>query len=458
MKTVADEMGVGHTFRRTPVGVFFGRPAADGSPTREPGRTVPDPYFGGAGPARTGCTECGNCMVGCRVGAKNTLVKNYLALAEGVGARVEPMRTVLDVRPVDPARPGAGYAVTTERTGAWLRKQRRTIVATQVVVAAGTWGTQLLLHRMRVTGALPCISPRLGELTRTNSEALVGATTRRVPAQDLTHGVAITSSFNPDEATHVENCRYGPGSNAMGLLATLLVDGGGRLPRPVRFVAQAVRHPVRLGRSLSVRRWSERTVIGLVMQSLDNSITVEAKRHKVLRRLGFDEVGLTSRQGHGVPNPSWIPAAHDAIRRVARHLTAGAGVAADSGGTVGDVFNVPLTAHFIGGCPIGESPQRGVVDPYHRLHGHPGVHVVDGSAISANLGVNPALTITAQAERAMSLWPNRGEVDARPAPGEPYQRLRPVAPRDPAVPTSAPGALRLPVVGVTRVEGDRLQG
>jgi len=458
MKAVADEMGVGPTFRRTPVGVFFGRPGADGSPTREPGGTVPDPYFGGAGPARTGCTECGNCMVGCRVGAKNTLVKNYLALAEGVGARVEPMRTVVDVRPVDPSQPGAGYAVTTERTGAWLRKQRRTLVATQVVVAAGTWGTQRLLHRMRVTGALPRISPRLGELTRTNSEALVGATTRRVPAQDLTHGVAITSSFNPDEATHIENCRYGPGSNAMGLLATLLVDGGGRLPRPASFVAQAVRHPVRLARSLSVRRWSERSVIGLVMQSLDNSVTVEAKRRKVLRRLGFDEVALTSRQGHGVPNPSWIPAAHEAIRRVARHLSAATGVAADPGGTVGDVFNVPLTAHFIGGCPIGESPQRGVVDPYHRLHGHPGVHVVDGSAISANLGVNPALTITAQAERAMSLWPNRGEVDARPAPGAPYQRLRPVAPRDPAVPTSAPGALRLPVVGVTRVEGDRLQG
>lgn len=445
MKTVADEMGVGHTFRRTPVAVFFGRPAADGAPTREPGLTVPDPYFGGVGPARTGCTECGNCMVGCRVGAKNTLVKNYLALAERAGARVEPMRTVVDVRPVDPARPAAGYAVTTERTGAWWRKQRQTVVAAQVVLAAGTWGTQRLLHRMSVIGALPGISPRLGELTRTNSEALVGATTRRVPSPDLTRGVAITSSFHPDAATHFENCRYGRGSNAMGLLATLLVDGGRR--RSLRFVAQAARHPARLGRSLSVRRWSERTVIGLVMQSLDNSITVSARRHTLLRRLGLDEVGLTSRQGRGTPNPSWIPVGHDAVRRLARHLAAATGVPAEAGGAVGDVVGAPLTAHFIGGCPIGATPQRGVVDPYHRLHGHPGVHVVDGSTVSANLGVNPALTITAQAERAMSLWPNRGELDTRPAPEQAYQRLRPVAPREPAVPTSAPGALLRPRLG-----------
>ena len=449
MKAVADEMGVGHTFRQTPVGVFFGRPRADGAPGREPGVTVPDPYFGGAGPARTGCTECGNCMVGCRVGAKNTLVKNYLALAERLGARVEALRTVVDVRPLDPSRPDAGYAVTTERTGAWLRKDRRTTTAGQVVVAGGAWGTQRLLHRMRVLGGLPDVSSRLGELTRTNSEALVGASTRRVPALDLTRGVAITSSFHPDDATHVENCRYGRGSNAMGLLATILVDGGGRVPRPLRFVAGAVRHPGDLARTLSVRDWSRRTVIGLVMQSLDNSITVSARRHPLLRRLGLDEVGLTSRQGHGVPNPSWIPAGHDAIRRIARHLAAATGEATDAGGTVGDVVDVPLTAHFIGGCPIGATPATGVVDPYHRLHGYAGIHVVDGSSISANLGVNPSLTITAQAERAMSLWPNRGEPDARPAPGEPYQRLAPVAPHHPAVPASAPGALRRPAVRAT---------
>ena len=299
-------------------------------------------------------------------------------------------------------------------------------------------------YARRTYGVLPDLSPRLGELTRTNSEALVGATTRSVPALDLTRGVAITSSFHPDEATHVENCRYGPGSNAMGLLATLLVDGGGRLPRPVRFAGRAARHPLELARSLSVRRWSERTVVGLVMQSLDNSLTVSARRHPLLRRLGFDPVGLTSRQGHGVPNPSWIPAGHAAVRALARQLAAATGVPAEPGGTVGDVVDVPLTAHFIGGCPIGVTPQRGVVDPYHRLHGYPGVHVVDGSTISANLGVNPSLTITAQAERAMSCWPNRGEPDARPAPGAAYRRVTAVAPLRPAVPASAPGALHLP--------------
>jgi cholesterol oxidase len=438
MRAVADEMGVGHTFRHTPVGVFFGRAGTDGVPRREPGVTVPDPYFGGVGPDRTGCTECGNCMVGCRVGAKNTLVKNYLALAERLGVRIEPLRTVVDVRPLDPRRPDAGYAVTSERSGSWWRRDRRTVTARHVVLAAGTWGTQRLLHSLRSDGVLPGLSPRLGELTRTNSEALVGAMSSRVPDEDLTRGVAITSSFHPTDDTHVENVRYGKGSNAMGLLATLLVDGGGRVPRAVRFLGQAARRPMTFARSLSVRRWSERTVIGLVMQSVDNSLTVSARRHPLLARLGLRSVGLTSAQGHGAPNPSWIPSGHEAVRRLAMRLTERTGVPAYPGGTIGDVLNVPMTAHFLGGCVIGETPERGVVDAYHRVHGYQGLHVVDGSTVSANLGVNPSLTITAQAERAMSLWPNKGDVDARPEPGAPYRRVEPVAARRPAVPASAP--------------------
>ncbi|GAB3591205.1 GMC family oxidoreductase [Angustibacter peucedani] len=443
MRAVADDMGVGHTFRKTPVGVFFGRPGADGEQRREPGVTVPDPFFGGAGPARTGCTECGNCMVGCRVGAKNTLVKNYLALAERLGARVEPLRTVVRLRPLDPADPAGGYEVTTERSGSWWRKDRQVLRARQVVLAAGTWGTQRLLHRMRAEGDLPDLSPQLGVLTRTNSEALLGAMTQRVPADaDLTRGVAITSSFHPDADTHVENVRYGKGSNSMGLLATILVDGGGRVPRAVRFVGQVVRQPRVFALSMSVRNFSQRAVIGLVMQSLDNSIVVSARRHRLLGRLGFSATGLTSRQGHGEPNPSWIPAGHTAIRRLAARLQERTGVRTEPGGTVGDLGDVPLTAHFIGGCAIAPTSARGVVDPYHRVHGYPGLHVTDGSTVSANLGVNPSLTITAQAERAMSLWPNAGEADARPAPGAPYERLAPVAPVSPAVPATAPGALR----------------
>jgi cholesterol oxidase len=430
---------VGHTFRKTPVGVFFGRPDPQtGRQRQEPGVLVADPFFGGAGPARTGCTECGNCMVGCRVGAKNTLVKNYLALAERLGVTIEPLRTVVDVRPLDPAQPEAGFAVTTERTGAWRRRDRRTVTAGQVVLAAGTWGTQKLLHSMRASGSLPALSPRLGELTRTNSESLLGAVTRHVPADaDLAKGVAITSSFHPDDHTHVENVRYGKGSNSMGLLGSLLVDGGGA-PRWARWLGQAVRRPDKVARTVWVRRWSERTVIGLVMQSLDNSLTVSARP----RRLGSG-FALTSRQGHGVPNPTWIPLGHEAIRRLATRLQARTNVTADPGGTIGDVADVPMTAHFLGGCVIGVSPDRGVVDPYQRVFGYPGLHIVDGSAVSANLGVNPSLTITAQAERAISLWPNRSGADPRPAQGAAYRRLEPVAPTTPAVSDDAPGALHL---------------
>jgi cholesterol oxidase len=440
MRAVADEMGVGHTFRKTPVGVFFGRvDPASGRPRREPGTRVADPFFGGAGPDRTGCTECGNCMVGCRVGAKNTLVKNYLALAEGLGARVEPLRTVVDIAPLDPARPDAGYAVTSERTGAWRRRDRRTVRAGQVVLAAGTWGTQKLLHALRANGSLPGLSARLGELTRTNSEALLGAVTRHVPRDaDLARGVAITSSFHPDQDTHVENVRYGKGSNSMGLLGSLLVDGGGHAPRWARWLGLVARRPDKLLRTLWVRRWSERTVIGLVMQCLDNSLTVSARP----RRFGRGTV-LTSRPGHGVPNPTWIPAGHEAVRRLADRLQDRTGMRADAGGTIGDVVDVPMTAHFLGGCVIGASADHGVVDPYHRVFGYPGLHVVDGSAVSANLGVNPSLTIAAQAERAISLWPNRFEPDPRPPQGAPYRRLEPVPPLRPAVPDGAPGALRV---------------
>ena len=413
MRQTADDLGVGHTFAKTPVGVFFGRP----------GERAPDPYFGGLGPERTGCTQCGNCMVGCRVGAKNTLVKNYLALAERLGVTIEPLRTAVAVEPIDDSRRGSGYRVTTEATGAWVRKGRHTVTASQVVLAAGAWGTQRLLHRMSQSGRLRDLSPRLGELTRTNSEALGGAMTASVPRDvDLTRGVAITSSFHVDPETYVENVRYGKGSNAMGLLATILLEGGGSVPRPVRFLAQAARHPATFLRSLSVRRWSERTIIGLVMQSRDNSLTVSARR----RLLGG--VGLTSEQGHGEPNPTWIPIGHKALRQLAIRLQERTGIRAMPAGSIGEIVDIPLTAHFLGGAVISDDPAKGVVDPWHRVWGYPGLHIVDGAAVSANPGVNPALTITAQAERAMSFWPNRGGQDPRPNQGTAYERLAAVTP------------------------------
>jgi len=409
MQKVAADMGVGHTYRPTPVGVYFG----------EPGRTDKDPYFGGAGPDRTGCLQCGDCMIGCRYGAKNRLDTNYLYLAERLGATIEPLTTVTALRET-----AAGWEVDTVPTGKKGPVTTRT--AGQVVLAAGTLGTQRLLHEMRDTGVLPRISATLGQKTRTNSEALLGAQTAKVPAQPFNQGIAITSSFHPDDVTHVEPVRYGKGSNAMGLLSTILVDGGGRLPRPLRFLLQALRHPYVFARSLSVRNWSEKTIIVLVMQTLDNSISVRRTRRGK----------LTSTQGHGAPNPTWIPVAHEATRRIADEI------GGFPGGTVGDIANVPMTAHIIGGCVVGDSPETGVIDAYHRVHGYPTLHVVDGAAISANLGVNPSLTITAQAERAMSLWPNKGDRDPRPQQGQAYVRLQPVRPATPAVPAGAPAALR----------------
>lgn len=413
MRRTAEDLGVGDTFRKTPTGVFYGMP----------GLRVPDPYFGGAGPERTGCTQCGNCMVGCRVGAKNTLVKNYLALAEDLGVTIEPLRTVMRVAP----RSGGGYAVSHEASGAWLRRDRRTVTADQVVFAGGTWGTQKLLHTLRQNGALPRLSSRLGHLTRTNSESLNGAMLEKVPrGESLSKGVAITSSFHPDADTHVENCRYGPGSNLMGAMATILVPGDG-LPRPVQFVVEAVRHPGVFLRSCSQYRWSERTIIGLVMQSRDNSLRVTGRRGR------FGGRGLTSRQGHGEPSPTYIPAGQKAMKALAVQLTEATGLRAFAGGSLGEVVNIPMTAHFLGGVAIGSSPARGVVDGYHRVWHYADLHVVDGSAISANLGVNPALSITAQAERAMSLWPNKGEQDPRPEQGEAYLALEPVKAAHPAV-------------------------
>jgi cholesterol oxidase len=412
MQKVAADLGVPQSYHPTPVGVFFGKP----------GETVPDPYFGGAGPARTGCTECGSCMTGCRVGAKNTLVKNYLHLAEQAGAKVLELTTVTAVHPL----PGGGFRVELRRTG---RRARASVTAARVVLAAGTWGTQRLLHSMRDKGILPDLSPRLGELTRTNSEAIVGAARTSVdPARDFSRGVAITSSIHPDETTHIEPVRYGHGSNAMGLLQTIATDGASDVPRWLQALRFLVRHPVQAARLLRVRNWSERTVILLVMQSLDNSITTYTRRGLFGRR-------YTSRQGHGEPNPAFIKAGYEANQLAAKHI---GGIA---GGTWGEVFNIPLTAHFIGGCPIGTSPSEGVIDPYHRVFGYPDLSVVDGSAISANLGVNPSLTITAQAERTFSLWPNKGSADPRPAPGAPYQCVAPVAPSHPAVPLGAPAAL-----------------
>ncbi|MGW1785986.1 FAD-dependent oxidoreductase [Streptomyces sp. NPDC002143] len=441
LKAAADRMGIADTYHPTPVGVFFGD-GQDGDETvkTDPGAEVADPYFGGAGPARRACIECGECMTGCRYGAKNTLNENYLYLAERAGAVVHPLTTVIGL---SEDRAG-GYLVLTRPTNKRGKSHDRTFRARQVVIAAGTYGTQTLLHTMRSAGRLPRMSDRLGFLTRTNSEALVGAQTspgryrrRHGHAPDFTRGVAITSSVHPNETTHVEVVRYGRGSNALAGMSILQVPYNPRLPRTLAWAAHCARHPVDAVRSLSIRRWSELSILGLVMQTFDNSLTTFVKSS------GIGKGTLKARQGEGTPNPTQIAEATEIAALLAEEIN---GFAASN---IGELTGMPMTAHFLGGCAIGEDADHGVIDPYHRLYGYPGIHVVDGSAVSANLGVNPSLTITAQAERAMSFWPNVGDTDPRPAQGNGYRRIRPVRPNNPAVPEGAFGALHLSITPIS---------
>ncbi len=393
MRRVAEKLGVSDTFHPTDVGVFFG----------EAGVEVDDPYFNGEGPTRTGCIACGNCMVGCRYNAKNTLDKNYLYLAEKRGATVLPSQQVVDVESVE-----EGWKVTARKPGAWFARRATTYEAEHVIFAAGALGTTRLLLELQERGRLEQISERIGYQTRTNSEAIVGAVAKHRKV-DYSEGIAITSSIHPTPDTHIEPVRYGPGSNALGLLGTLLTDGGDGRPRQLRFLANAAKHPIMFLRSLSVWHWSERCIILLVMQTRDNSI-------RLLRKKGWFRTKLSSSQGDAEPNPTYIPIANDTARATAAEID---GVGFSSLNEV--LFDTPLTAHILGGAPVGPSAQTGVIDAYHRLFGHEGLHVIDGAAIGANLGVNPALTITAMAERAVSMWPPKDEQDERPPLGDPYQ-------------------------------------
>ncbi len=415
MKDAAIEMGVGHTFKMAPLGVYFG----DG-----PGKTAPDPFFGGKGPARTGCLQCGACMSGCRNNAKNTLPKNYLGLAESAGAQVFAEQTVTKIE----EQSDGSWRVTAKGSGAWFGRSR-VFTAQNVVVAAGTYNTQKLLHTMKESGTLPKLSDALGKLSRTNSESLTGALMPNTDI-DFSQGAAITSSFFPDENTHVEPVRYGVGSNLMGMIQTIMTDGLNPKARRQQWIRTFIRHPRLLLRFIDVRKWSQRTVIALVMQNVDSSLSVSGKR-------GLFGWRLTSKNDSLTPNATYIPAANEVVRKIAEKH---GGV---PGGHIGDLIGAPFTAHFVGGCVIGDSPKTGVIDPYHRVWNYPTLHIVDGSSVTANLGVNPSLTITAQAERAMSMWPNRGEADRRPAQGSPYSKVLFQSPNNPVVPDDALGGLKL---------------
>lgn len=374
LREVGLEVRGSDTFHINPVGVYFG----------EPEKTVPDPFFGGEGPDRTGCKLCGACMIGCPTGAKNTLDLNYLYLAEKLGAVIFPETEATSIRPL----PDGRYEVQTRRAHGLFRP-RQVFQAGEVILSGGVMGTVDLLLKCKQEGWLPELSERLGDLTRTNSEAILGVDSGD-RSRDWNDHIAITSGIYPDADTHIEVVRYNKGSDLMYAIATVLTDGGGKVPRPLRFLLNILRHPYQFLRALWIPGQSARTSVLLVMQSTENYLR--------LRRTPFGLASELPQDGQRIP--TYIPLAHEVTRRMAEKM---------KGYPKGSWFEVlldaPTTAHILGGCVMGASPAEGVVDEQGRVFGYPGLYVADGSVIPANLSVNPSLTITALAEYILSHIP-----------------------------------------------------
>lgn len=383
LKSCAADIHREDTFHVNDVGIYFGEPDVE----------VKDPFFSDKGPDRTGCTLCGSCMTGCRVGAKNTLDMNYLYLAEGLGVEIIPETTVVNVTPGE----FDGYEVQTVKTGSIIKK-RSTIKAGGVIFSGGVMGSVKLLLKLKENGSLPELSDQLGNFVRTNSEALVGIVADD-KGEDYSAGIAITSGIYPDENTHIETVRYGKGHDAMALFATLLVGGGGRLPRPVRFLATVIRHPLKFLKSLYPFGWARRTTILLVMQTISNYMRFTYKRR--WWRLGGFSMNSHWKTEHKVP--SFLPVANEFAQRFADKI----------GGEPISVlpevlFDTSSTAHILGGCIMSDSKDNGVIDFTGEIHGYKNLYVIDGSIIPTNLGVNPSLTITALAEYLMDKVPEKG--------------------------------------------------
>jgi len=404
LKQAADAAGVGDTFYRTKVAVYEPAEGEDG------GRIDPDPYFGGEGPERATCIACGGCMMGCRYHAKNTLDQNYLFLAEKHGARVFAETRVVDVLPLNGKPDGSGgYEVHTLKSTAWLNREPHRFTCRAVVFAASALGTMDLLFRLKQKGSLPAIGDHLGHRVRTNAESLIGV---RIPGsrESLSQGIAIGSGIYLDQDTHIEAVRYPEGSDAMGLLATILTGGRPGRTRILLWVktllGSLLRHPVRTARCLHPFGWARESLILLCMQALDGHIDMR------LGRPWFWPFRKTlMSQGRRVP--TFIPQANEFACKVAR-LTGGAPMSM----VTEILFNVPGTAHILGGCPMAGSPAHGVVDYRNRLFGYQNMYVCDGSVLAANLGVNPSLTICALTERAMSYIPPAAEADWNQGPEE----------------------------------------
>lgn len=390
LRDVANDMGRGETFHPIEVGVFFG----------EPGKTVPDPYFGGAGPPRAGCTLCGGCLSGCRHNAKNTLDKNYLFFAEQRGVQVIPETEIRNIREL----PDGSYELETMRITDLVFKRRRVLHCRGIVASGGVLGTVPLLMKCKARGSLPRISDQLGCFVRTNSEALVASTSRRRDV-DYSHGIAIASGFRPDDRTDVEMVRYGAGHDFMSLICTVLVKGGPPWPRWMRFAAEVFRHPLTFLRLLNPIGWARRTGILLVMQSLPNHMSLE------LHRRWYWPFGkrVTSRWDSPNKIPKYLPIANDVAKRLAEKMNG------DPTATIAEVvFNLSTTAHILGGCPMGRDPTDGVIDNCGRLFGYKNFYVADGSIIPVNLGVNPSLTILALSEWIMNHVPPKNAPCAQP--------------------------------------------
>ncbi|MBN2357528.1 GMC family oxidoreductase [candidate division KSB1 bacterium] len=375
LRKYAEDIDRADHFKATEVGIFFG----------DTDKETPDPFFGGRGPARRGCEFTGRCMVGCRGGGKNSLDRNYLYLAERSGAHIIPQTLVTDIREMD-----GGYEIiarsSSQRFGSGYR-----LTCTGVVVAAGALGTNRLLMNCKRKGSLPRLSSQLGKTVRTNSEILLGISARN-KHERYCDGISITSSLFVDDTTHIEPVRYPEGSDVMFWLSGLLTDGFSRWTRPLRFFLNCLRHPIEVLKGFYPFGWARKTIIFLVMQTYDNKMEFLLKRRWLIpwkRKLSSRRRGSTI--------PTYIPAANQAARVIAKKMD---GVPKNAITEV--LFNMPLTAHILGGCVIGKDHEHGVIDKQCRVFGYNNFYIVDGSAISANLGVNPSLTITALAEYAMS--------------------------------------------------------
>ena len=373
LRELGDELGVADTFKPTRVGVYLGEPGEVG-----PGQSGGDPYFGGEGPERFACQRCGSCMVGCRHGAKNTLVKNYLWFAEKLGVEIRPEREVTDIKPIGAEDGSGGYELTSVRSGSWFARRRDRLTARGVVIAAGALGTNQLLADCKHSGSLARISERLGYVVRTNTES-IQAVTSPDDSRDFAKSIAITSSIYPDPDTHIEVVTYGENADSMFSLYTLMTGDGTRLTRPLMWIGQVIRHPVNFGKTLWPRHWSRRTVILLVMQTLNTAMRLKPKR-KIFGR----GVRLQTEQDPERPNPTFIPVAE----KVAAGGPRGPG-AAQHRAPLEAIFNIPTTAHILGGAVIGQDAEHGVVDAENRVYGYQNLLICDGSAVPANPGVQP---------------------------------------------------------------------